>query len=219
MTPLSQSARTRQHDRAKASQSSPKTRVPQQDRAKEKVKRIIAAGIQCFNTHGYARTTMARIAQKAGVSTGTVYAYFSDKDDVLSHIMQIHIENIMAPAEEYLRTLPPKASARDVLLALLKKDTIADNVELHRVFHDRMQKDDRFKAIAATFQARALDIGRELVRRFGHTCATKDIDAAAEVVIALLEHCTHAGFVKPSAVSHAQTVRVGVDMIDAYFRL
>ena len=37
-----------------------------------------------FTTDGYEATTMAKVAQRAGVAVGTVYLYFQNKNDLLS---------------------------------------------------------------------------------------------------------------------------------------
>ena len=57
-------------------------RVPQQKRSIEKKQRIIEAGYSMFIKKGYFDTNTAEIAREAGLSTGSVYAYFSDKKDI-----------------------------------------------------------------------------------------------------------------------------------------
>jgi AcrR family transcriptional regulator len=43
---------------------------------------IIDAGLICFAMNGYAGTKLADVAKRAGVSKGTIYHYFTDKDDL-----------------------------------------------------------------------------------------------------------------------------------------
>jgi AcrR family transcriptional regulator len=64
------------------------------DRKKKKrKKRIIAAATKLFKSKGYEETTIIDIAEKADVGTGTIYNYFSSKNDILLHIvMEIFIE-------------------------------------------------------------------------------------------------------------------------------
>lgn len=47
---------------------------------------LIAAAEHVFASKGYAETTMADLAEAAGVTRPTVYAYFSSKDDVLAGV-------------------------------------------------------------------------------------------------------------------------------------
>lgn len=63
------------------------------DRKKKKrKKRIIAAATKLFKSKGYVDTTISDIAEKADVGTGTIYNYFSSKNDIL---LQIVIEIII----------------------------------------------------------------------------------------------------------------------------
>ena len=45
---------------------------------------IRAAAVEQFMTHGYAATSMAKIATAAGVSRPALYQYFTDKDDIFA---------------------------------------------------------------------------------------------------------------------------------------
>lgn len=44
---------------------------------------IVRAAIKLFSTQGYYTTTIQQVAREAGISTGLVYQYFRDKDDLL----------------------------------------------------------------------------------------------------------------------------------------
>ena len=58
-------------------------REPKQKRSIEKKERIISAANNLFIEKGYFNITTAEIAKTAGLSTGTVYAYFKDKKNIL----------------------------------------------------------------------------------------------------------------------------------------
>jgi AcrR family transcriptional regulator len=47
---------------------------------------IVKAARIMFTTDGYEATTMAKVAQRAGVAVGTVYLYFQNKNDLLSEV-------------------------------------------------------------------------------------------------------------------------------------
>lgn len=54
------------------------------DRKKDATRRaLVAAAAQLFVEQGYAKTTVAEIAAGAGVSTKTLFNYFTSKDDLL----------------------------------------------------------------------------------------------------------------------------------------
>ena len=50
---------------------------------KKKAEAISDAALKVFREHGYNKTRMVDIAQRAGVGKGTLYEYFKDKADIL----------------------------------------------------------------------------------------------------------------------------------------
>ncbi|MEY8565857.1 TetR/AcrR family transcriptional regulator [Corynebacterium sp.] len=63
----------------------PRNRYPI-DRA-EKRDEILAAARGLFARVGFAGTTMGKVAERAGVTTNTIYWYFSDKDSLLVAVL------------------------------------------------------------------------------------------------------------------------------------
>jgi len=58
-------------------------------RTGEKYYAILEAAVKIIARHGYHRTRVADIAREAGVADGTVYIYFSKKEDVLISLFQV----------------------------------------------------------------------------------------------------------------------------------
>jgi len=193
-------------------------RTPQQQRARDKVRRLVAAAQRCFNANGYAGTTMAKIARTAKVSTGTAYAYFVDKDDLLAHVLRQHADSLLTPGEEIVESLPARASLRKTLERVVAVALVSAKHErgLHRVFHERIVEDPNLQSLAIQYRERGLLLGRRLVERFGGACACKDTDAAAEIVVGLLDFCTHVGVLYPAAVSPERACAAGIDMLVEY---
>ena len=50
--------------------------------------RIIAAAAKLFGDRGYHDTTTAEIAESAGVAAGTIYIYFSSKEELLVAVFE-----------------------------------------------------------------------------------------------------------------------------------
>ncbi|MFD4352513.1 TetR/AcrR family transcriptional regulator [Nocardia sp. NPDC058518] len=69
------------------SKSAGTRKSPQQDRSEAMVGRIIDAGSRVLLTYGYAGASTNRIAAEAGVSPGSLYYYFSDKDGVVRGVL------------------------------------------------------------------------------------------------------------------------------------
>ena len=54
----------------------------------EKAAAILAGGMQEFLIHGYAATSMDRVATAAGVSKATVYSHFQDKERLFTALIE-----------------------------------------------------------------------------------------------------------------------------------
>ena len=54
------------------------------------VEAILHASAEVFAELGYARTTTNKIAERAGVSVGSLYQYFPNKDAILFELLQQH---------------------------------------------------------------------------------------------------------------------------------
>jgi len=75
---------------------------PRQKRSREMVKALVEATGLCIQRHGLDDTTTARIAEQAGVSVGSLYQYFGDKDALIEALMDRLAEDIAGG----LRRLP-----------------------------------------------------------------------------------------------------------------
>ena len=67
-----------------------KTKTNSSDRSKSEVKTeaILKGAMQEFLAHGYAATSMDKVAKTAGVSKATVYSHFGDKENLFSAVIQ-----------------------------------------------------------------------------------------------------------------------------------
>src|SRR5256885_17137254 len=80
-------------------------RRPRQERSRETVEAIVEAAAQVFERHGYAAGTTNRIAERAGVSIGSLYQYFPNKDAIVAELARRHIAEIGAVAWPGLEAL------------------------------------------------------------------------------------------------------------------
>jgi AcrR family transcriptional regulator len=60
-----------------------KARVSDPRLIEERRGQILRAAVKLFSEDGYYTTTIQQIAKQAGISTGLIYQYFHDKDDIL----------------------------------------------------------------------------------------------------------------------------------------
>lgn len=82
---------------------SPRKR-PRQARAALTVDAIFEATIQLLVTEGMQRLTTTRVAQRAGVSVGTMYQYFPHKQALIYALNERYLEILAAKIEDTCRT-------------------------------------------------------------------------------------------------------------------
>jgi AcrR family transcriptional regulator len=69
-------------------------RLPQQARSQQRVDLILDTAADLFAEVGYESMTTNSIAERAGISIGSLYRYFSDKDAILRALAKRHQEQV-----------------------------------------------------------------------------------------------------------------------------
>jgi AcrR family transcriptional regulator len=97
---------------------------PQQARSEELVSAILQAAIQVLAKEGFHRFTTARVAEKAGVSVGSLYQYFPNKTAILFRLQSDEwrdtndmLRNILADD-----SAPPSARLRKLVHAFITSE-------------------------------------------------------------------------------------------------
>jgi AcrR family transcriptional regulator len=86
------------------------------ERKKQRTRQtILTAALELFSERGYTNTTLEDIAEAAEVSTGTLFAYFPSKDEILLPEERSFYEQL----KQRLEQRPPDATTFSVLRDLL----------------------------------------------------------------------------------------------------
>jgi AcrR family transcriptional regulator len=127
-------------------------KTPVQARSTVTVEAIAEATIQVLLSHGTDHLTTTKVAERAGVSVGTLYQYFPNKQSLLFAVLENHLDKVSAAVEAAC------ARARDLPLTAMMQ-TVAE------AFVDaKMERPD----ISTALYRIAADIGGPaLVRRTG----------------------------------------------------
>lgn len=72
---------------------------PLQERARATVAAILQATLQVLDEAGVDRLTTTRVADIAGVSVGTLYQYFPNRDALLNAVLADHLEHAIGAVE------------------------------------------------------------------------------------------------------------------------
>jgi len=74
-------------------------KTPIQARSTVTVEAISEATIQVLLSHGAERFTTTRVAERAGVSVGTLYQYYPNKQSLLFAVLEHHMNNVATRVE------------------------------------------------------------------------------------------------------------------------
>jgi len=88
-------------------------KVSRQERSRHTVDRILVAAAQVFHEAGYTSATTNDIALEAGISVGSLYQYFPNKDAILVALTQRHIDSSTAGLASLVLALSPEDGIRE----------------------------------------------------------------------------------------------------------
>lgn len=89
--------------------------------------KIIATAIHLFGERGVDKTSLADIAREVGISKGTLYYYYSTKNDLIFDITDVHIKKITREIFSIIETNKGDVSWKEMVgllfESLLKSET------------------------------------------------------------------------------------------------
>ena len=100
----------------------PARRIPRQQRASETVAAILEGAAQVLEAGGLAAFTTNAVAERAGVSIGTLYQYFADKDALMQAIAERELKATFARIAATLSdesAIPREDRVRGVVRAVI----------------------------------------------------------------------------------------------------
>ncbi len=159
---------------------------PQQARSRETVEAILGAATRVLSREGYDRASTNRIAEVAGVSIGSLYQFFPNKQAIFAALRQRFFEELTAVFEaEAPRLRGEKESLRlgvELILRARRK-----NRALHRALDEELPFSVGFDD---TLHRQALHLARD---RFGELPAAlrpADREMTARICVTALDAVT-----------------------------
>lgn len=83
--------------------------MKREDKSRQVRERILGVSRDLFIEQGYSATTIRQILSASGFTTGTVYHFFRDKEDILYHLAENHLEethelvySLLPPGPDYI---------------------------------------------------------------------------------------------------------------------
>lgn len=89
-------------------------------KAKQKRVKIVTAAARVFNRRGFAAVTMAEVASEAETFAGSLYYYFTSKDELVEEVLDLGIAQLAETVTTSVTRLPASLSPIERLRAAIK---------------------------------------------------------------------------------------------------
>jgi AcrR family transcriptional regulator len=190
---------------------------PHQARSRATVEIILDAAVRIFEEEGAEASTTSRIAEVAGVSVGTLYQYFGNRDAILDALQDREFDRALSMMQRVLANpagVTDHAVARSVVEELLRLYRAAP--ALHRVLVVeglRVTPTERVQA----FDARVVGAIKTFLVQAKPRIRRNDLDAAAFVIYQSVRAAMLAYLIeRPPGVSEAALVDELTDLVVRY---
>lgn len=194
-------------------------RIPQQARSIEKKKRIIDAALRIFGDKGFQATTAKHVAEAAGVSVGTFYAYFKDKKVLLMEILVHHMESV---GDSIFTQMPQMIASgitgRELLARIVERGDRSHNQEpgLLRTMLAMRYTDEDLAEFSRNGDAAMLSRLAAFLESIEDRLRVTDTDAAARVIANAFEETMHTVAIGEADIDKARLYEALVDMTAVY---
>lgn len=189
-----------------------------QARGRRTVEAVLEAAAQVFSRRGYASGTTNHIAERAGVSIGTLYQYFPNKDAILVALVRRHMSEATALLQGLLAQAGPALPLEGLIGGFI--DAMVEfhtrDPKLHRVlFEEAPHPREVRRALVDLEESLADGVERLLLQ---HPQVTvPDPSAAAYLVVHVVEGLTHHWVLHaPAQLDDRAFSRELVKMLHAY---
>lgn len=123
-------------------------KLPKQERSQATVSAILIATTRILTEEGYDKFNTNRVAELAGVSVGSLYQYFPNKESLLYALGEHHANEMAQLAQQHLEGLGDR-SILEVLQQIIKAvlAAYAVNPKLYRILHQQVPRSEEMRKL------------------------------------------------------------------------
>lgn len=180
------------------------------------VERIISAGQAVLLRDGYEKASTNRVALEAGISPGSLYQYFPDKESILTAVIDRYSDELSARLTGVLSghlDLPGPELVRATLDGLL--DALSENVEFLRLVGEQLPR-SQFKDKAEAMEQRIGDLVSTYLMVQRPPARVQEPPTSAWILVRLVEHLTVQYVLESPAIPRDRFVEELTRLIVAY---
>jgi AcrR family transcriptional regulator len=182
-----------------------------QERSRATVDALLEATARILVREGFDKASTNRIAQKAGVSIGSLYQYFPSKEALVAAVIDRHNQDLMQVvrgALEEVARLPIEQAVRRIVAAAVDAHRI--DPKLHRVLAEQIPRTGRLEKMAV-LNRQYLAFFREYLEGHRNEIRAVDLELAAFVCVTTIEALTHTAVLHRSAILSDESVGMLVE--------
>ena len=170
--------------------TSPRKEASQQ-RSRATVDALVEATARILVREGFDSASTNRIAELAGVSVGSLYQYFPNKEAIVAAVIERHQRKIMQVVLDELAkaaTEPVAQGIRTLVAVAIKSHRV--DPKLHRVLAEQIPRVGRLEKVEA-FNRGSLALFRAYLERHRDELSVSNLELAAFICVSSIEAVTH----------------------------
>ncbi|NMG76571.1 TetR/AcrR family transcriptional regulator [Aromatoleum diolicum] len=174
--------------------ASPPVRTRSRLAPDERISEIMAVTRQLLSEKGYQNVVTSEVAERCGISEGTIYKYFDSKRELLARVAEEWFEEILGADENP----PPGAGVRERLrqlvwkgLSIIRQEPSLSRFVLMELRSDPTYRSMRIYELNRRFTARIGDLLQEAVST-GLFRADVSVRLLRDMIFGCIEHRTWA---------------------------
>ncbi|HEY4168589.1 MAG TPA: TetR/AcrR family transcriptional regulator [Reyranella sp.] len=173
-----------------------------QKRSRAMVETMLDATARVLVREGYDRASTNRIAAVAGVSVGSLYQYFPNKEALVAALVARHNRETLQLVRDALKRVVAsdlKEAMRELVTAAVDAHLV--DPALHRIFAEQVPRMGQLAKIEA-LQREAFLLVRTYLEERRNEISVRDLDVTTSLCVTTVESLTHEFVInKPDALA------------------
>lgn len=190
-----------------------------QERSRATVEALLDATARILVREGYERASTNRIAAVAGVSVGSLYQYFPNKESIVAALLARHNRQILDLLRDSMAAvagLDLERAMRVLIGAMIDAHHV--DPDLHRIFDEQIPRMGKLAEIRAIDREIFAVVRAYLAERRGEI-EVRDLDTAAFICVTTVETLTHEAVIhEPGAIDPAILIDEVTRLLVGYLR-
>ena len=178
-------------------------KLPQQERSRITVEAILEATAHILTEQGYDKTNTNLIAERAGVSIGSLYQYFPNKKSLIVALREQHSQEIAELLESKFNHLfdsPPEIAIPELVKAVIAVHAI--NPQLHQVLSEEIPRSERSQQQMQKTDEQITELLRAYLLRWRDRLRPQNIEMTIFIINCTVESLCHS-----AVIEHPQFIR------------